>query len=121
MYLYLSLYIYFYGEGPVFNLPWFAMHGHKCFIYNRLINYSVKILTFQLEYYTAGGLKICLGFPEYEFKCMNTHVHLVSQEIKESETFIYMNDIDMLLMRNRNTLKKPCIKENYNNKLKALY
>ena len=105
-------------------MSWFALADQKCFIYDELISLSIKQAAFQITYFVPkekiGYISICLGFPGYEHRCLGTKYHLGQVELKYPETFIYMDNINMLLMKNRNTIRNPCIQEKYNDKLKEL-
>ena len=105
-------------------MSWFALQDLKCFIYDELISLSIKSANFQITYFVPkemdGSISICLGFPGYEYRCLGTKYHLKDKQLNYPETFIYMDNINMLLMKNRNTLRNPCIHEKYNDKLKEL-
>ena len=106
-------------------MSWFAMKDQKCFIYDELISMSIKVAEFQIEYFVPkekiGYISICLGFPGYEHRCLGTKYHRQKVQLKYPETFIFMDNINMLLMKNRNTMRNPCIHENYNDKIKVLF
>ena len=105
-------------------MSWFSLKDRKCFIYDELISLSIKLATFQITYFVPkekdGFFSICLGFPGYEYRCLGSKYHLKDEQLKYPETFIYMDNINMLLMKNRNTIRNPCIHEKYNDKLKEL-
>ena len=110
--------------GVVTNMSWFALWNRKCFIYDELISLSIKLATFQITYFVPkekyGSISICLGFPGYEYRCLGTKYHLTTVQLNYPETYVYVDNINMLLMINRNTIRNPCILEKYNDKLKEL-
>ena len=105
-------------------MSWFALKNKKCFIYDELISLNVKEATFQITYYVPEekneSISICLGFPGYEYRCLETKYHLKIAQLQYPETYIWIDDIYMLIMKNRNTKRNPCIHEKYNDKLKGL-
>ena len=86
---------------------------------------SIKQAIFQITYFVPkekfGYISICLGFPGYEHRCLGTKYHLEEVKLEYPETSIFMDKINMLLMKNRNTMRNPCIQEKYNDKIKVLF